>query len=683
MPLSGAERTKLYRVRLREKIGERRLKEDDAARKVKSRKTNIEQSREKERERQQRCREKKRAATCRIDTPVAAPWSPAYKSSSSLGKAIKRAQTGLPQSPRKRQRVVQKLVVKFLPLKLQDVEKLYRHEPFNKLSSDDTKEVVNFYLRSDISWTAPGKKDYVIVKRDGKKQKEQKKILLMSVTEAHQLFIVDHPSIKIGRSKFAQLRPDTVMLAADMPHNLCICKYHANIDLLLEGLNPVTSLPRSYKDLLNKLVCDVQNEGCMLHKCDQCRTKIEDLEEDMAETTTHIKWFQWDKSESGQTVKVAHEGTVHDALEQLTNQLVAFKQHVFIKNKQAAYFNEAYQHPRPGQAIVQIDFSENASIICQDEVQSAHWSHTQVTIYTVVAWTSSGTYSFALTSDYLSHDKYAVDHFNKIIVRQLNARMNGSLKVIDMFSDGAAQHFKQKYSFVSATKLQDDGIQVNWHFFATSHGKGAVDGIGGTVKRVVQAAIKTRRCNVSNALEYSECAKQLLDKTTVIHVLSNEIISRKDELDVLWSNVKSVPGTHDVHCIRSLSVGEIEYSLLSEKVPGQKFQLLAQARNEHAEIAAPVATDIKVGDWVTAIYNDDWYPGVIEAIDNFGILTVKFMEKTERGGKFRWPKKNDVQQLKDSGILCRLPSAPIPSGWSSRLFDVEGWQNIDRLFSTI
>ena len=31
---------------------------------------------------------------------------------------------------------------------------------------------------------------------------------------------------------------------------------------------------------------------------------------------------------------------------------------------------------------------------------------------------------------------------------------------------------------------QDDfGIQAEWHFFATSHGKSACDGIGGTVKR--------------------------------------------------------------------------------------------------------------------------------------------------------------------------------------------------------
>ena len=28
------------------------------------------------------------------------------------------------------------------------------------------------------------------------------------------------------------------------------------------------------------------------------------------------------------------------------------------------------------------------------------------------------------------------------------------------------------------------GVQAEWHFYATSHGKGQCDGIGGTVKRL-------------------------------------------------------------------------------------------------------------------------------------------------------------------------------------------------------
>ena len=206
----------------------------------------------------------------------------------------------------KRLKVVQRLVVKFLTPTKSNLSPQPTSEPYNKLSDDDKKEIAAFYMRNDISWMAPGKKDYVIVKRNGKKEKEQKKFLMMSLKEAHTLFSKDHPHVKVGRSKFAQLRPDTMMLSCDMPHNMCVCKYHANIDLLLEGLSVMTALPRSHRDLLLTLVCDIHNEDCMLHYCNGCKsnTDLESLEKDMDDTTTHMKWFQWDKSEGGQMMKV-------------------------------------------------------------------------------------------------------------------------------------------------------------------------------------------------------------------------------------------------------------------------------------------------------------------------------------------------------------------------------------------
>lgn len=199
-----------------------------------------------------------------------------------------------------------------------------------------------------------------------------------------------------------------------------------------------------------------------------------------------------------------------------------------------------------------------------------------------------------VTSDYLSHDKYAVHHFNDLIIRDLQNRMKGKLKVVDFFSDGAAQHFKQRYTFFSATLFHQQDIQVNWHFFATSHGKGAVDGVGGSVKRAVCNAVKTRRYHVSNASEYAACAEKVLDKIIVLYVPSADIEVKKTTLDNSWLDVKSVPGTHDIHCIRSVGIGEIQYSLISDK-PGQFFQLLkSQASNASKTVVPTVKVEIPV-----------------------------------------------------------------------------------------
>ena len=32
--------------------------------------------------------------------------------------------------------------------------------------------------------------------------------------------------------------------------------------------------------------------------------------------------------------------------------------------------------------LLQVDFSENASLLMQNEIQSAHWNHSQATLFT-------------------------------------------------------------------------------------------------------------------------------------------------------------------------------------------------------------------------------------------------------------------------------------------------------------
>ena len=32
---------------------------------------------------------------------------------------------------------------------------------------------------------------------------------------------------------------------------------------------------------------------------------------------------------------------------------------------------------------------------------------------------------------------------------------------------------------------EDFGLDCEWHFFATAHGKSACDGVGGTIKRII------------------------------------------------------------------------------------------------------------------------------------------------------------------------------------------------------
>jgi hypothetical protein len=56
-------------------------------------------------------------------------------------------------------------------------------------------------------------------------------------------------------------------------------------------------------------------------------------------------------------------------------------------------------------------------------------------------------------------------------------------KKIIYVSDGAKQHFKNKFNIIDLMKHHTDfGIKAEWHFHVTAHGKGPHDGIGAAMK---------------------------------------------------------------------------------------------------------------------------------------------------------------------------------------------------------
>ena len=59
------------------------------------------------------------------------------------------------------------------------------------------------------------------------------------------------------------------------------------------------------------------------------------------------------------------------------------------------------------------------------------------------------------------------------------------IKHITYFSDGCAGQYKNCKNLLNLCHHQADfGFSAEWHFFATSYGKGPCDGLGGTIKRL-------------------------------------------------------------------------------------------------------------------------------------------------------------------------------------------------------
>ncbi|CAF1395943.1 unnamed protein product, partial [Didymodactylos carnosus] len=132
------------------------------------------------------------------------------------------------------------------------------------------------------------------------------------------------------------------------------------------------------------------------------------------------------------------------------------------------------------------------------------------------------------------------------------------LEIIDVFSDGAASQFKQRFMFRNLVQLaRDFSFDLTWNFFATSHGKGVVDGIGRTVKCLVWGAVLAGQ-TCRSAEDFVRIAKQKTNKITLIELTKNDIDASKNKLQNIFAVVKAVSETLKTHCIKVIDNKAIE-----------------------------------------------------------------------------------------------------------------------------
>ncbi len=363
-----------------------------------------------------------------------------YRSTQSLGKAVKRARTSLPKSPRKQRCVVSKLA-ESVGLKLLRPSTSRTH---GSTLSDDTERLVLKFYSSDISWQAPGRKDRVIIREStesGEKVKrtEQVRYMLMSLKEAYSKFKDENCSTKIGLAKFCELRPTHVKL----PHQVCVCSYHENVRLLLVALKDHVTLGTDFSEFIDLITCDSSSKECMNGECSSCQNSINEFVPD--DGASILCYQQW-RSVDNRAEKVDISGTAEECFLELKGQVRPFLLHTYTKRNQSASFKSLVAKCNGKSVVLQVDFSENATIASQREIQSAHWNHGQATLFTAHAWSESQSCSMVIVSDDFNHTKHSVYVYMQSIFAQLMASYP-SIEKIDVFSDGPTSQFKQRFLF--------------------------------------------------------------------------------------------------------------------------------------------------------------------------------------------------------------------------------------------
>ena len=167
----------------------------------------------------------------------------------------------------------------------------------NGLNDDTIAKVKDFYSNNEISWQAPGCKDFVTIRTvnsDGTRAKttEQTRYLTVSLKEAYHHFMTINPNIKVGLSKFCDLRPPNIKPLDSIPHDICVCIYHENMRLLLEVLSKYTKLSEWFQDFVDQVTCDPSFNDCNYRKCDNCIHPLDTFKLAVNQCENVVRYFQ-------------------------------------------------------------------------------------------------------------------------------------------------------------------------------------------------------------------------------------------------------------------------------------------------------------------------------------------------------------------------------------------------------
>lgn len=217
----------------------------------------------------------------------------------------------------------------------------------------------------------------------------------------------------------------------------------------------------------------------------------------------------------------------------------------------------------------------------QDAVQGWYWSNATCTIHPFAIYFKDENdelqhQSLLIIAESNKHNYTAVYQFQQELFAYLREQFQIISRII-FFSDGAGSQYKNKMNFYQLCQYKTTlGFDAEWHFFATSHGKGPCDGIGGAFKRnAAKASLQRPYTNqITNAHDLFLWATNS-DSTIDFRFCSEAAYNRMERhLKNKFNKVKTVVGTRNYHSFVPKSNRTIEARLFSNYAQFQTFQLL-------------------------------------------------------------------------------------------------------------
>lgn len=422
----------------------------------------------------------------------------------------------------------------------------------------EAKEIRDFFNRDDNTRMTAGKKDT----KTFKKTKYQKRFLLQSLKRLYTKYVAEGG--KASFSTFRRNKPIYVKRPKLSDRDTCVCIKHNNLSQKAIKLHKLRVIEtHNLEELVTSVACNIDSYECMYNKCTSCKAKKPLLNVEVTDES-ECSWLEWqckqyeytkqngDGTKNSQiTKKYVNEtrtGTLSELISLFTTELLLFKTHFFNIHYQYSKYREVIDNLHENELGILVDFSENYQCKLFCEIQAMHFgaSRVQITLHTGVIYSKDyEPQSFVSISPNNDHNPGAIwAHLQPVVdyVKITFPKVN----VLHFFSDGPTTQYRQKKNFYQLSQLLDqNGFSYGtWSFFEAAHGKGAADGVGGAIKRLLDQEVSHGN-SVVDAMSAVNILKDITD-VQIFYVPDSEIKEKQSQIP---ENLVPIQGTMRIHQI--------------------------------------------------------------------------------------------------------------------------------------
>ncbi|GBO02173.1 ERI1 exoribonuclease 3, partial [Araneus ventricosus] len=322
------------------------------------------------------------------------------------------------------------------------------------------------------------------------------------------------------------------------------------------------------QEVIKSICCTNMKEECLERTCQECNKKI--VTTLYYDPQTKIKFELWvtkkvkviihgNEKISQKTVKETVECSKQELFKEFMKSMPTFMQHVNNVNHQHQIINKIKENLQKKEALLHIDFSENFNCKYAEEIQSTHFgsSKKQLSLHTSVLYCNQQLENktkplcFCTVSENLRHDAAAICIHLKPILQELVVQVP-QLETLHILSDGPSTQYKNKkifYLLGTFIARETGAFRCVWHFSETGHGKGAPDGVGGTLKRTADNIIAQGH-DITGQDEFVSLLKSSCPGIKVIGINKDADAEMKKIDDLLEKkNIATFKGTMKAHQI--------------------------------------------------------------------------------------------------------------------------------------